>query len=102
MEQSHQNEASLNQQIVDLQSALSEQKELVERLKKELYEAKQAAVYLAETNSKLTEEISTLRQETKKTQQIVTYRKTYQEPEYLPQTQPGESEDASAQMWLLD
>ena len=102
MEQLHQHEASLDQQIVDLQSALSEQKELVERLKKELYEAKQAAVYLAETNSKLTEEIHTSKKETKKTQQIVTYRKSYQEPEYLPQTQPGESEDTSAQMWLLD
>ncbi len=102
MEQSHEHEASLNQQIVDLQSVLSQQKELVEQLKKELYEAKQAAVYLAETNSKLTEEIHTLKQETKKTQEIVSYRKPYQELEYLPQTQPGEAEDASAQMWLLD
>ncbi|MBR8833514.1 MAG: hypothetical protein DSM106950_05600 [Stigonema ocellatum SAG 48.90 = DSM 106950] len=99
MEQAHENEASLKQEIVDLQSSSSDQKELVEQLKKELDEAKQAAVYLAQTNSKLTEEIGTLKHEPK-TSKAITYRRQYRQPEHLPKKQPGASD--SFEIWLFD
>ncbi len=128
VEEVRQKEATLEQQIDDLQSALSEQKELALRLKKELKEAKQAAVYLAEANSKLTEDINTLEQEknintlaqeknintleqekninTLKPEPTIprqtNYKKSYQKLENLPQKQPQGSIDASPQTWLLD
>ncbi len=110
VEQVNQNEASLDLQIVDLQSALSEQKELAIRLKKELKEAKDAAIYLAEANSKLPEQINillpeknvnTLKQEPKKLPQT-SYKKSYRKLENLPKTQPQGSVNASNEMWLLD
>ena len=119
VEQVRQKEATLEQQIVELQSALSEQKEFALRLKKELKEAKQAAVYLAEANSKLTEDINSLEKEKKintleqeknintlkpepKIPKQTNYKKSYQKLENLPQKQPQGSIDASPQTWLLD
>ncbi|OKH56014.1 hypothetical protein NIES2101_01780 [Calothrix sp. HK-06] len=74
--QVHQSEANLQNQVEQLQSALSEQKELSERSEKalaeqktkadrsekELKEAKKAALQLAEANSQLSAEIEELKQ----------------------------------------
>ncbi|AVH73474.1 hypothetical protein [Nostoc sp. 'Lobaria pulmonaria (5183) cyanobiont'] len=69
LETSHKKEASLGQEIADLQSKLSkqktfasEQKSLLEQLTKELEETKKTALQLAEANSKLIEEINALKQ----------------------------------------
>ncbi|MBD6617716.1 hypothetical protein FNW02_18235 [Komarekiella sp. 'clone 1'] len=56
LEKNHKKEAELQQQIIDLQSKLSEQEASAERLTKELHEAKKTALQLAEANSKLIEE----------------------------------------------
>lgn len=74
--QVHQNEANLQREVEELQSALSEQKALSERSEKalaehkaksdrsdkELKEAKKTALQLAEANSQLTAEIEELKQ----------------------------------------
>ncbi|MFN6482318.1 MULTISPECIES: hypothetical protein [unclassified Nostoc] len=69
LETSHKKEASLGQEITDLQSKLSqqktfasEQKSLLEQLTKELDETKKTALQLAEANSQLIEEINSLKQ----------------------------------------
>ncbi|MEH1951874.1 MAG: hypothetical protein V7K77_33720 [Nostoc sp.] len=69
LETSHKKEASLGQEITDLQSKLSkqktfvsEQKSLLEQLTKELDETKKTALQLAEANSLLIEEINSLKQ----------------------------------------
>lgn len=66
-------ENSVQQQITDLQSDLQEQKTLVQnlqadfeqanQLKAELEQAKKVILQLTEVNSKLTEEVNTLRKE---------------------------------------
>ncbi|MDZ7996227.1 MAG: hypothetical protein RM022_011925 [Nostoc sp. EfeVER01] len=70
LETSHKKEASLGQEITDLQSKLSkqktfvsEQKSLLEQLTKELDETKKAALQLAEANSQLIEEINVFKKE---------------------------------------
>ncbi|MEH2152703.1 hypothetical protein [Nostoc sp.] len=70
LETSHKKEASLGQEITDLQSKLSkqktfvsEQKSLLEQLTKELDETKKAALQLAEANSQLIEEINSLKKQ---------------------------------------
>jgi chromosome segregation ATPase len=63
LDKARQNEVSFQEKIIDLQSALLKQKELSEHLKSEVEEAKNAAIHLAQANSKLTEEISVLKQE---------------------------------------
>ncbi|BAZ17890.1 hypothetical protein NIES4071_97710 [Calothrix sp. NIES-4071] len=74
--QVHQNEANLQREVEELQSALSEEKALSERAEKalaeqkalsdrsnkELKEAKKTALQLAEANSQLTVEIEELKQ----------------------------------------
>ncbi|NET00586.1 MAG: hypothetical protein F6K61_08405 [Sphaerospermopsis sp. SIO1G1] len=51
----------LRQEITDLNTALSEQKTLAERLAKELYETKKTALQLAESNSQLIAEMKDLK-----------------------------------------
>lgn len=73
LQEAQQRENSLQQQIADLQSDLQEQKTLVEkleadiqrtnRLKAELEQARKVILQLSEANSKLTEEVNTLRKE---------------------------------------
>ncbi|ODG98823.1 hypothetical protein A4S05_07235 [Nostoc sp. KVJ20] len=70
LETSHKKEASLGQEITDLQSKLSkqktfasEQKSLLEQLTKELDETKKTALQLAEANSLLIEEINSFKKE---------------------------------------
>lgn len=73
MQETHRKENSLDQQFVDLQSDLQAQKTLVQKLqadldqvnqlKAELEQAKKVILQLAEVNSKLTQEVDTLRKE---------------------------------------
>ncbi|MCC5631249.1 hypothetical protein LC613_26115 [Nostoc sphaeroides CHAB 2801] len=132
LEKSHKNEASIGQEIADLQSKLSkqktlasEQKSLVEQVTKELEETKKTALQLAEANSKLIEEINALKQTAednsklavavKETSAIkpvkehynpLNYKKSHRSSEKLaqnqPQNQPNEYPDSSNEMWLLD
>jgi chromosome segregation ATPase len=105
LEQARENETSLGQQIVDLQSALSEQIELTERLKKELYEAKQAAIHLAEANTKLTEEIKALTSEKPNPNpnpKPVIAKKSYRTVANIPVRPSDEQIQTPNQMWLLD
>ncbi|MEH2418247.1 hypothetical protein [Nostoc sp.] len=132
LEKSHKNEASLGQEIADLQSKLSrqktlasEQKLLVEQVAKELEETKKTALQLAEANSLLIEEINALKQTAedksklavavKETSAIkpvkehynpMNYKKSHRSSETLaqsqPQNQPNEYPDSSNEMWLLD
>ncbi|MEH1998226.1 MAG: hypothetical protein V7L00_05665 [Nostoc sp.] len=132
LEKSHKNEASLGQEIADLQSKLSrqktlasEQKLLVEQVAKELEETKKTALQLAEANSQLIEEINALKQTAedksklavavKETSAIkpvkehynpLNYKKSHRSSETLaqsqPQNQPNEYPDSSNEMWLLD
>ena len=68
LDKSQQNEKALEKQIIDFQSALSEQKTLAGRLTKELQDAKKAALQLAEANSQLIEdkEKNAVKEQTKK------------------------------------
>ncbi|MEH1908926.1 MAG: hypothetical protein V7L05_01755 [Nostoc sp.] len=132
LEKSHKNEASLGQEIADLQSKLSrqktlasEQKLLVEQVAKELEETKKTALQLAEANSQLIEEINALKQTAedksklavavKETSAIkpvkehynpLNYKKSHRSSETLaqsqPQNQPNEYPESSNEMWLLD
>ncbi|MFN6462795.1 MAG: hypothetical protein RMZ41_013235 [Nostoc sp. DedVER02] len=131
LEKSHKNEASLEQQITDLQSKLSkqqtlasEQKLLAQQIAKELDETKKAALQLADANSKLIEEINALKQTAednskklvvKETTAIkpvkdhynpLNYKKSHRSSETLaqnqPQNQPNEYPESSNEMWLLD
>lgn len=122
LEQANQKQASLQQQVVASQAALSAQKELAERLTKDLEEAKQAAVHLAAANSQLIEENKTLKAEIatykqekeahkqeleihkpeKETYNPVNYRKSHRSSITLATKQPEEETDNSSQMWLLD
>lgn len=73
LEEAHQNEDSLKQEIADLKSNLQKQEQFIEKLQNELEgikplkaefeEAKKAAVHLAATNEKLTEEVKALKKE---------------------------------------
>ena len=132
LETSHKKEASLGQEITDLQSKLSkqktfvsEQKSLLEQLTKELDDTKKTALQLAEANSLLIEEINALKQTAedksklavavKETSAIkpvkehynpLNYKKSHRSSETLaqnqPQNQPNEYPDSSNEMWLLD
>ncbi len=106
-EQSRQREKQLQQKNSDLQSALSqeksifyEQKALVERLTKELDDAKKAALQLALANSQLIEENNVLKKQkesivVKQEKEIIpasSYRKPYQSSEKTPQHQPQQNQ----------
>ena len=111
LEQSHEKEKKLQQKNSDLQSALSgeqallsEQKTLVERLTKELYDAKKAALQLAQANSQLIEESNVLKQEKENIKESIvvkqekefipasSYRKSHHASEKLPQHQPQQNQ----------
>jgi chromosome segregation ATPase len=116
---------SLQKQNTDLQASFSEQKNLAEKLKKELNDTKKDALQLAEANSKLVEEMNALKQEEQEKQQkqqkqetehreithqpsSLNYKKSHRTVERLATTQPHPQEekefgaDTSSQMWLLD
>jgi hypothetical protein len=111
LEQSQEKEKKLQQQNSDLQLTLSqeqafllEQKALVERLTKELYDAKKAALQLAEANSQLIEASNVLKKEKEKEKESIvvkqekqfipasSYRKSYQSSEKAPQQQPEQNQ----------
>jgi chromosome segregation ATPase len=56
-------ETNLRQEIADLEAKLLQQKQAADKFKKELGEAKKAAVHLADANSKLSDEIEVFKQE---------------------------------------
>ncbi|HYW18428.1 MAG TPA: hypothetical protein VE956_03780 [Nodularia sp. (in: cyanobacteria)] len=118
LEQSQDKEKALQKQIVDLQSILYEKQVLTERLTKELHEAKQDALHLAEANSKLIEESHSAIPvkenkpaipeksndsaiQVKEKYNPVGYRKSHQVPEYLLERQKEEDNFAD-NTWLYD
>ncbi len=58
LEQAQQKEQTLEQQVKELQTAIAAKEQLTERLKKELYQAKQDIVKLAEINSALKAQVN--------------------------------------------
>ncbi|MEH1934592.1 MAG: hypothetical protein V7L14_12905 [Nostoc sp.] len=130
LEKSHKKEASLGQELADLQSKLSKQKtfvseqqSVIQQLTKELEETKKTALQLAEANSQLIEEINALKQTAEDNSKLVAketsaikpvkehynplnYKKSHRSSETLaqnqPQNQPNEYPDSSNEMWLLD
>ncbi|WP_414564926.1 MULTISPECIES: hypothetical protein [unclassified Anabaena] len=127
LEKKQDKEKSLQQQIADLQSNVSEQKASTEKLTKELQEAKKAAIHLAEANSQLIEENNSLKQErekellkqekeknllqqekenksaiqVKEKYDPMGYRKSHRVPEHLLERQK-EEDDFAANTWLYD
>ena len=128
LEQAQHNEETLKLRVNDLQTAIAAKGELTERLKKELYQAKQDAVKLAEINSALTEQINGSKQQqlnnskqqqkqksaiqpAKSNLRPASYRKSHIVTDKRPITRspkpsgPSSSEDSSnssSEMWLLD
>jgi len=126
LEKSHQKEAALEQEIVDLKSKLSQQKTLVseqkilaEQLTKELDETKKTALQLAEANSKLIEEINALKQAAETKSQVVAkqtsaikpvkenynplnYKKSHRSSEKLAERQTSTNDDFAENTWLYD
>ncbi|WP_414549120.1 hypothetical protein [Anabaena sp. CCY 0017] len=118
LEESQDKGKSLQKQIVDLQSVLYEKQVLIERLTKELHEAKQDALHLAEANSQLIEESKAPtpvknnqpaipEKESKSAIQVkakynpVGYKKSHQVPEYLLERQK-EGDNFADNTWLYD
>jgi predicted RNase H-like nuclease (RuvC/YqgF family) len=108
-----QKESTLIKQISDLQTAFSEKEALVERLTRELYETKQTALQLADSNSQLLEEIKVLKQPTQpsypqmsqQASQIsksIQYKKSHRSVERLQEKPNQDSEDFSQNTWLYD
>jgi chromosome segregation ATPase len=90
-------------QITDLKSELAEQKASVKKLTKELADAKQDALKLAEANANLTEELNNLKKPKEAPKAITQYKKSYRALDTRPITLPAEdAPDNSSQMWLLD
>ena len=100
-----QKESTLMQKISALQMVISEKKELTERLTEELYETKQTALQLADSNSQLLEEIKIFKQPSQQTSQIsksIQYKKSHRSIERLQEKPNQDSEDFSKNTWLYD
>ncbi|MCW9679588.1 hypothetical protein FJR41_001930 [Dolichospermum planctonicum UHCC 0167] len=100
-----QKESTLMQKISALQMVISEQKALAERLTEELYETKQTALQLADSNSQLLEEIKIFKQPSQQTSQIsksIQYKKSHRSIERLQEKPNQDSEDFSKNTWLYD
>ncbi|MFO5438684.1 MAG: hypothetical protein ACLBM4_08460, partial [Dolichospermum sp.] len=100
-----QKESTLIEKISALQMVISEQKELTERLTEELYETKQTALQLADSNSQLLEEIKVFKQPSQQTSQIsksIQYKKSHRSIERLQEKPNQDSEDFSKNTWLYD
>lgn len=108
-----QQESTLKQQISDLQIVVSEKEALTKRLTKELYETKQTALQLADSNSQLLEEIKVLKQPSQQphsqlSQQAsqisksIQYKKSHKSVERLQEKPNQDSEDFSKNTWLYD
>ncbi|MEI3651469.1 MAG: hypothetical protein V6D39_16125 [Dolichospermum lemmermannii FEM_B0920] len=108
-----QKESTLIKQMSDLQIVVSEQEALAERLTKELYETKQTALQLADSNSQLLEEIKVLNQPTQQSHpqlsqqasqisKSIQYKKSHRSIERLQEKPNQDSEDFSKNTWLYD
>ncbi|MFN5989187.1 MAG: hypothetical protein ACK47Q_07080 [Dolichospermum sp.] len=100
-----QKESTLIEKISALQMVISEKKELTERLTEELYETKQTALQLADSNSQLLEEIKVFKQPSQQTSQIsksIQYKKSHRSIERLQEKTNQDSEDFSKNTWLYD
>jgi predicted nucleic acid-binding Zn-ribbon protein len=100
-----QKECTLMQKISALQMVISEQKALAERLTEELYETKQTALQLADSNSQLLEEIKIFKQPSQQASQIsksIQYKKSHRSIERLQEKPNQDSEDFSKNTWLYD
>ena len=108
-----QKESTLIKQMSDLQIAVSEKEALAERLTKELYETKQTALQLADSNSQLLEEIkvlnqpsqqphSQLSQQASQISKSIQYKKSHRSIERLQEKPNQDSEDFSKNTWLYD
>jgi FtsZ-binding cell division protein ZapB len=100
-----QKESTLIEKISALQMVISEKKELTERLTEELYETKQTALQLADSNSQLLEEIKIFKQPSQQTSQIsksIQYKKSHRSIERLQEKPNQDSEDFSKNTWLYD
>ena len=116
LEEYQNKEKTLQKQIVDLQSNLYEKQVLTERLTKELHEAKQTALQLAESNSQLIQQSKShipLKQDksaipkkesaiqVKEKYNPVGYKKSHRSPEHLPERQK-QNDDFTDKTWLYD
>ena len=100
-----QKESTLIEKISALQMVISEKKALAERLTEELYETKQTALQLADSNSQLLEEIKVFKQPSQQTSQIsksIQYKKSHRSIERLQEKPNQDSEDFSKNTWLYD
>ncbi|QXE24867.1 hypothetical protein B6N60_03577 [Richelia sinica FACHB-800] len=96
-------EIHFQEQINDLQAALSERDGLVEKLARELSEAKQTALQLADANSQLLEEIKALKEP--KGHSKLIYKQPTKTHRNLPHiTAPNNEpkEDFGSNTWLYD
>ena len=104
-----QKESTLIEKISALQMVISEKKVLTERLTEELYETKQTALQLADSNSQLLEEIKVFKQPSQQASQQATqisksiqYKKSHRYIERLQEKPNQDSEDFSKNTWLYD
>ena len=111
LEIAHQHEGSLQQQVIDLQAELGEQKSLVAKfrkdseqvksLKAELEQTKKEALKLAEANSKLIEENNALKKG-KESITIHTYKPIERKIGRNSPDESKKSDDFANKTWLLD
>ncbi|CCH68303.1 hypothetical protein RINTHH_21480 [Richelia intracellularis HH01] len=101
----------LKQEIIDqqvlvkkLNQELSKQTNLVEKLNQEITITKKDALQLAETNTRLTDEIEIIKQKNSEKQTSILYRPTkYPKRTHRPIiSKQEEGAKTSSQMWLLD
>lgn len=104
-----QKESTLIEKISALQMVISEKKALTERLTEELYETKQTALQLADSNSQLLEEIKVFKQPSQQPSQqasqiskSIQYKKSHRSIERLQEKPNQDSEDFSKNTWLYD
>lgn len=118
LEKAQKKETTLQKQITDLQSALSSQKAATENLTKELDETKKTALQLAESNSKLIEEINGFKQvkeivkkeivkapvttPVKEAYNSLNYKKSHRSPERLQEKPTQANDDFADNTWLYD
>ncbi|MBD2388130.1 hypothetical protein [Cylindrospermum sp. FACHB-282] len=113
LEKANKKEATFQNKITDLQSALSAQKVATENLTQELDETKKTALQLAEANSQLIEEINGLKQAKETVKALVkqpikesynplNYRKSHRSPERLQEKPTQANDDFANNTWLYD
>ncbi|MBK1986502.1 hypothetical protein A0J48_002890 [Sphaerospermopsis aphanizomenoides BCCUSP55] len=115
LEKAQKKEVSLREQISDLKTDLSVQKALSERLTTELYETKKTALQLAESNSKLIEEINEFKKVKEPVKELskepipatskslsINPKKSHRSPEKLQEKPNQTNDDFANNTWLYD